>query len=93
MKEQTESPERQSQYSAREVTDKGCLFEIGSAYAYFERVKDKLKARGRQHPLAEVLTVCLLRNLSGENTLASIAGWAKSAQNSCVTGWDGNARS
>jgi predicted transposase YbfD/YdcC len=53
------------------------VFDVGSAYAAFERVKDKRKARGKQYPLPGVLTVCALEKLSGENTPAGIAGWAK----------------
>ncbi|MCL5997292.1 MAG: ISAs1 family transposase [Chloroflexi bacterium] len=77
MKNQTKSPEWRSQYSLCELTDEGFLFEVDSAYAYFERVKDKRKARGRQYPLPMVLTVCQLAKLSGENTPAGIADWAK----------------
>lgn len=77
MEKQTKSPERQSQYSARERTDEGFVFDVNSAYAFFEGVKDKRKARGKQYSLPGVLTVCVLGKLSGENTPAGIADWAK----------------
>jgi hypothetical protein len=53
------------------------IVNIGSAYAFFERVKDKRKARGRQYPLVIILILCLLAKLSGENTPAGIADWVK----------------
>jgi predicted transposase YbfD/YdcC len=77
VEKQTKSPEREGQYSPCEQLGDGFVFEVNSAYAYFERVKDKRKARGRQYSLSGVLTVCLLGKLSGENTPAGIAGWAK----------------
>jgi predicted transposase YbfD/YdcC len=53
------------------------VFDVNSAYHFFERVKDKRKARGKQYPLPGVLTVCVMGKLSGENTPAGIADWAK----------------
>jgi hypothetical protein len=50
---------------------------MNSAYASFEQVKDKRKARGKQYSLAGILTVCLLGKLRGENTPAGIADWAR----------------
>jgi predicted transposase YbfD/YdcC len=53
------------------------VFDVNSAYASFEQVKDKRKARGKQYSLPGILTVCLLGKLSGENTPAGIADWAR----------------
>jgi predicted transposase YbfD/YdcC len=79
VQKQTKSPERHEQYSACAGLGEGegFVFDVNSAYAAFERVKDKRHKRGRQYPLAGVLTVCLLGKLSGENTPAGIADWAK----------------
>lgn len=77
MEKQTQSPGRQSQYNSGEPTDDGFVFDVNSAYHCFERIKDKRKARGKQYPLPGVLTVCVLGKLSGENTPAGIAGWAR----------------
>ena len=65
------------------------MFDVNSAYASFEQVKDKRKARGKQYSLAGILTVCLLGKLSGENTPAGIADWARErAEWLCeVLGW------
>ncbi len=89
MERQTQSPERLSQYSPSGSTDEGFVFDVNSAYAAFERVKDKRKARGLQYPLPGVLTVCVLGKLSGQNTPRGIADWAKErAQWLCeVLGW------
>ena len=77
MKQKTESPEWQTKYSPDEYAETGFVFDVESAYAHFEKVKDRRKARGRQYPLAVVLVLCLLAKLSGENTPAGIADWAK----------------
>ena len=66
MKQKTESPEWQTKYSRDEYGETGFVFDVESAYSYFERVKDKRKARGRQYPLAVVLILCILAKLSGD---------------------------
>ena len=62
MKQQAKAPEAQCDYSIKSMpTDEaGFVFDVGSAYAYFEQIKDKRKARGRQYALAAVLTLCVL---------------------------------
>ena len=77
MKQKTESPEWQTKYSADENAESGFVFDVESAYSYFERVKDRRKARGLQYPLAVVLILCILAKLSGENTPAGIGDWAR----------------
>ncbi|MCL5275110.1 MAG: ISAs1 family transposase [Chloroflexi bacterium] len=77
MTQKTESPEWQTKYSPDEYAETGFMFDVESAYAYFERVKDRRKVRGRQYPLAVALVLCLLVKLSGENTPAGIADWVK----------------
>jgi hypothetical protein len=77
MTQKTESPEWQPQYRPDEDCETGFMFDIESAYAFFEQVKDKRKARGRQYPLAIVLVMCLLAKLSGQNTPVGIADWVR----------------
>lgn len=79
MKQQAKAPEAQCDYSIKSMpTDEaGFVFDVGSAYAYFEQIKDKRKARGRQYALAAVLTLCVLGKLGGQNTPAGIADWVK----------------
>lgn len=77
MTQKTKSPEWQTKYSPDEYSETGFVFDVESAYAHFERVKDTRKARGRQYALAVVLILCVLAKMSGENTPAGIADWAK----------------
>lgn len=77
MKQQTESPEQQTEYSANGLGENGFIFDVDSVYAYFEGVKDRRKARGLQYPLAAVLTLSVLAKLSGQNTPAGIADWVR----------------
>jgi len=77
MNQKAESPEWQTKYSPDENEESGFVFDVGSAYSYFERVKDKRKARGLQYPLAVVIILCILAKLAGENTPAGIADWAR----------------
>ena len=81
MKQQDQTPEAQAKYSSEHdkwagLAD-GFMFDVGSAYAHFEQVKDKRKAQGLQYPLAAVLTMGVLGKLSGENTPAGIADWVR----------------
>lgn len=77
MKQQTETPEQQTKYRPEEAIGAGLMFDVDSAYAYFERIKDKRKARGLQYSIAAMLTLCILGKLSGENSPAGIASWAR----------------
>ena len=81
MKQQDNRPETQREYSSEwdewaGLAD-GFMFDVKSAYAHFEQVKDKRKARGLQYPIAAVLTLCVLGKLSGQNTPAGIADWVR----------------
>jgi predicted transposase YbfD/YdcC len=81
MKQQDKTPEAHGEYSSEGdqwagLRD-GFMFDVGSAYSYFEGVKDKRKAQGLQYPMAAVLTLCVLAKLSGENTPAGIADWVR----------------
>ena len=61
MKQETNAPEAQSEYNNEweqwAGLGGGFMFEVKSAYAYFEQVKDKRDARGLQYPIAAVLTM------------------------------------
>ncbi len=77
MWQQTKAPEARGEYSTEAGLEAEFVFDVGSAYAYFEGIKDKRKARGRQYSLAAVLTLCVLGKLSGESTPAGIADWVR----------------
>jgi DDE_Tnp_1-associated len=81
MKQQDNRPETQREYSSEwdewaGLAD-GFMFDVKSAYAHFEQVKDKRQAQGLQYPMAAVLTLCVLGKLSGQNTPAGIADWVR----------------
>lgn len=57
------------------VSETGLIYEIGSVYAYFEKISDPRKAKGKRYPLAVVLMVMLLAKLSGEDKPSGMAEW------------------
>jgi hypothetical protein len=78
MNKQTESSEPQARYSLDGFLETGFMFDVKSAYAYFEREKDKRKARGLQYPIPAVLTAAswaeiLLRLTSRWNRVSIIS--------------------
>ncbi len=81
MKQQDQTPEARTEYSREQEEwaelSEGFMFDVESAYGYFEQVKDKRKAQGLQYPMAAVLTMCVLGKLSGQNTPAGIADWVR----------------
>ena len=46
-------------------------------YAYFERISDPRKARGKRYHLTTLLVVIFLGKLSGQDTPVEIADWAR----------------
>jgi predicted transposase YbfD/YdcC len=59
----------------QDVCQTGLIYEIGSLYAYFRRVEDPRKAKGKRYPLVVLLLLMLLAKLSGEDTPSGIADW------------------
>jgi predicted transposase YbfD/YdcC len=55
----------------------GCVFDVGSLYAAFERLVDRRHARGKRYRLAFVLVMVMLAKLSGEDQLSGIAEWVQ----------------
>ena len=53
MKQQDKAPEARGEYSSERDQwagqSEGFMFDVGSAYSYFEQVKDKRKAQGLQY--------------------------------------------
>ncbi len=58
-------------------TLEGELFDIGSLYDRFRRMKDSRKARGKRYELATILVLIVLAKLSGEDKPSGMAEWAK----------------
>ncbi len=55
----------------------GGLFDLGSLFAEFQKLKDTRKKRGRRYSLALILLIILLAKVCGENHPSGIAEWAK----------------
>jgi predicted transposase YbfD/YdcC len=55
----------------------GRVFDLGSLYAYFGKLSDLRKARGKRYRLETILTLLVLAKLCGEDTPNGIAEWAK----------------
>lgn len=58
-----------------EVDENGLVFEVGSLYAYFQRVKDARKLKGKVYPLPLLLILIMLAKLGGEDKSSGIADW------------------
>ncbi len=59
----------------QDIDENGLIFDIDSLYAYFQRVSDARKAKGKQYPLAELLILMMLAKLGGEDKPSGIADW------------------
>lgn len=58
-----------------EVNANGLIYDIGSLYAYLEKVADRRHAKGKRYPLAMLLILFLLAKLGGEDQPSGIAEW------------------
>lgn len=59
----------------QDVNENGLIFDVDSLYAYFERVSDTRKAKGKQYPLALLLLLMMLAKLGGEDRPSRMADW------------------
>lgn len=59
----------------QEVNQNGLIFEVDSLYAYFQRVSDNRKAKGKQYSLALLLFLMMLAKLGGEDKPSGMADW------------------
>ena len=59
----------------QDVNETGQVFEINSLYAYFLRITDTRKAKGKLYSLTLLLVLMLLAKLGGENSPSGIADW------------------
>lgn len=59
----------------QDVNENGLVYDIDSLYAYFERVSDSRKAKGKQYPLALLLLLMMLTKLGGEDKPSGMADW------------------
>jgi hypothetical protein len=61
----------------QEVNANGVIYDETSLIAYFEKVCDPHKARGKRYYLITLLVIIFLVNLCGQDTPVEIADWAK----------------
>jgi predicted transposase YbfD/YdcC len=59
----------------QDVNENGLIFEIDSLYAYFQRVSDTRRAKGKQYPLVLLLFLMMLAKLGGEDKPSGMADW------------------
>jgi predicted transposase YbfD/YdcC len=59
------------------TSDEPYLLDVGALYAQAQTLIDQRKARGRQYPLALIVTVAVLAKLAGYTQVEDIADWAK----------------
>ncbi|MBK9940375.1 MAG: transposase family protein [Kouleothrix sp.] len=57
--------------------DETYLLDVGALYTQAQTLVDHRKARGRQYPLALIVTVAVLAKLAGYTHVEDIADWAK----------------
>ncbi len=66
-------------YSTRQaephVWKEGIVFEVGSLFAYFSRLSDSRKPRGKVYALACGLTLIFLAKLSGQDSVRGMCDW------------------
>ena len=59
----------------QDINENGLIFDIDSLYAYFQRVSDSRKSKGKQYPLVLLLFLMMLAKLGGEDKPSGIADW------------------
>lgn len=53
------------------------VFDVGSLYAQFQKMRDRRKPRGMRYPLVTILVMMVMAKLCGEDTPSGIADWVK----------------
>jgi predicted transposase YbfD/YdcC len=61
----------------QENNENGVIYDPSSLIAYFQKVSDPRKARGKRYHLASLLVIVFLAKLCGQDTPVEIADWAK----------------
>lgn len=60
----------------QEINENGVYYDADSLFAYFHRISDPRKARGKRYALTTLLTIIFLAKLCGQDTPVEIADWA-----------------
>lgn len=61
----------------QEINENGVIYDLDSLFAYFEKVSDLRKARGKRYHLTTLLVIIFLAKLCGQDKPVEIADWAK----------------
>jgi predicted transposase YbfD/YdcC len=61
----------------QEINEHGVIYDLNSLIAYFQKVSDPRKARGKRYHLVSLLVIVFLAKLCGQDTPVEIADWAK----------------
>jgi predicted transposase YbfD/YdcC len=61
----------------QEISETGVVYELGSLYERFQKVKDPRKAHGKRYSLVTLLVVILLAKLCNQDSPVAIADWAR----------------
>jgi predicted transposase YbfD/YdcC len=59
----------------QDINENGLIYDIDSLYAYFQRVSDTRRAKGKQYPLVQLLFLMMLAKLGGEDKPSGMADW------------------
>jgi predicted transposase YbfD/YdcC len=61
----------------QEISETGVMYDLGSLYDRFHKVKDPRKAHGKRYSLVTLLMVIFLAKLSNQDSPVAIADWAR----------------
>jgi predicted transposase YbfD/YdcC len=59
----------------QDVDENGVVFDLGSLYAYLQKIPDTRQPQGRRYSLVTLLVVMLLAKLGGEDKPSGICQW------------------
>lgn len=58
------------------INENGVIYQLSSLFAYFEKICDPRKARGKRYHLTTLLVIIFLAKLGGQDTPVEMADWA-----------------
>ena len=61
----------------QEISETDVVYDLGSLYDRFQKLKDPRKAQGKRYSLVTLLVVIFLAKLSNQDTPVAIADWAR----------------
>jgi predicted transposase YbfD/YdcC len=61
----------------QEISESEIIYDVGSLYARFQKIRDPRKAHGKRYSLTTLLVIIFLAKLCGKDRPMEIADWAK----------------